>query len=368
MYHFKNKLGFGTLRLPLDETGNVDTRLVCSLFDEYLSKGGEYFETAFAYFQSEETIRKCLTERYPRDRYRLANKMPLGWRALQRYGGYETVFEQQLASCGVDYFDCYLLHNVGLKSYLSTERLGGFAFIKNLKKNGLARWIGFSFHDKAEVLAQILEKYHADFDFVQLQLNYLDWDSPVIESRKCHEVAQKYGLPVFVMEPVKGGLLIDLPSEALEIMKESRPGGTPASWALQWVLGHENIACVLSGMNSINQVRENLNTVGRSSALSRDEQNVIARVIDLIQKERGIHCTYCNYCAPVCPQKIPIPELLHLYENDNINHGGMLYQRITAAGGKAGTCLKCGKCEQSCPQHLEIRKHLQSIAAEYEEK
>lgn len=367
-FSFENRLGFGTLRLPLDKLGNVDTHLVCTLFDEYLSQGGKYFEAAFDYFQAEETVRKCLTERYPRDKYWLADKMPLGIRTLQRYGGYESIFNQQLTRCGVDYFDFYLLHNLGHRSYLYTESLDGFSFIKKLKDNGLTRWIGFSFHDKAEVLEKILGKYRNDFDFIQLQINYLDWESPVIESRKCYEVAQKYEMPVFVMEPVKGGRLIDLPLEALKIMKRSRPGSTPASWAIEWVLGYENIACVLSGMNSMEQVRENLHAANRSSGLSQEEQNVIARVVELIQKERIIQCTYCRYCVPECPKKIPIPELLNLYENDNLEHVGRMYQRITETGGKAGSCLKCGKCEQVCSQHLEIRKYLSDIAAEYERK
>lgn len=365
---FKNKLGFGPTRLPLDEAGNVDTRVACSLFDEFLSVGGQYFETAFTYFQSEEVVRKCLIERYPRDRYLLADKLPLGWRMLQRNGGYESVFKQQLARCGVDYFDFYLLHSLGLKSYLYTESQDGFTFIKNLKKNGLARWIGFSFHDSAELLEKILEKYHDDFDFIQLQVNYIDWDSPVIEARKCCEIARKYELPVFVMEPLKGGLLLDLPSEALEIMKKSRPDRSPASWALQWVSGQENIACVLSGISAREQIRENSNAVNRPDALSREERDVIARVVELIQKQRRIQCTYCRYCVPECPQNIPIPELLHLYENDNINHIAMLYKRVTETKGKAGDCVKCGICEQTCPQHLEIRKHLQSVAEEYETK
>ena len=157
-----------------------------------------------------------------------------------------------------------------------------------------------------------------------------------------------------------------MPAEALEKMKKIRPDSGPASWAIWWLLEHKNIACILSGMNTVDQVRENLDAVSRTTALSQEEQDVIAYVIDLIQSERSIQCTYCRYCVPECPQKIPIPELLHLYENDNIDHVGGIYKRLTETGGKAGSCLKCGNCEQVCSQHLEIRKYLQDIAAEYE--
>ena len=248
------KLGFGSLRFPRRPDGNVDTELVSTMFDKFINEGGLYFEAAYNYFQSEVTLRKCLVERYPRNSYLLADKMSVN--EVHRSGDYQRIFDEQLKKCGVSWFDFYLLHSVSYKTYKKSEELGGIDFINNLKLKGLAKNIGFSFHDSAEVLEDILSKYHDVFDFVQLQINYLDWDSPVIQSRKCYEVARKYGLPIFVMEPIKGGRLVNLPKEAQSIVSTAL-SVSPAELALKWVGEKEKIACVLSGMNDLSQISAN---------------------------------------------------------------------------------------------------------------
>lgn len=353
------KLGFGTLRLPL-LNGNVDLDVVTGLVDAFIAGGGKYFEAAYSYFQCEYTIKSCLVERYPRDRYLLADKMPIN--SIHQSKEYEEIFREQLERCGVDYFDFYLLHNVGKSSYLSTEKLGGFDFLKQMKDAGKVKYIGFSFHDSADLLNEILDKYHEIIDFVQLQINYLDWESPVIQSGKCYETAVKYDMPVFVMEPVKGGRLADgLPKKAAVLLKNSAP-----SYAIRWVSDLENVVCILSGMTREEQVLENLDSVNRK--ITQEENDLLKRVVEIIKSESKISCTNCRYCVPVCPKKIPIPELFHLYENDNNGRMGGMYERVCNDAGKASDCLKCGKCEKVCSQKIEIRKWLAEIAESYEKK
>lgn len=357
------KLGFGSLRFPRLADGNVDTELVSTMFDKFISEGGLYFEAAYNYFQAEATIRKCLVERYPRNAYLLADKMPVN--EVQSSRDYQRIFDEQLKKCGVSWFDFYLLHSVSYKTYKRSVELGGIDFIKNLKLKGLAKNIGFSFHDSAEVLEDILSKYHEAFDFVQLQINYFDWDSPVIQSKSCLQVAEKYGLPVFVMEPIKGGRLINLPDEAKKAV--SRCGIIPSELALKWVGAKESIVCVLSGMNELAQVDSNINALRRPVDISLNEENTISTVVKILNNQKSIQCTACRYCIPVCPKKIPITELLYLFESDNLNHTGRMYERLTDGKGKASDCLKCGKCEQVCSQHLPIREYLSEIASEYED-
>lgn len=362
-FGFNTKLGFGSLRFPINSDGNVDISLVCDLFDKYISEGGLYFEAAFNYHQAEATIRKCLVERYPREKYMLADKMPV--HSVYRREDYEKIFDEQKKRCGVDFFDFYLLHNVVRKTYLSTEKLGGFEFIQDLKRREEVKWIGFSFHDTADVLDEILSKYADKFDFVQLQINYLDWESQIIQSKLCYEVACKYNLPVFVMEPNKGGRLINLSKDALDIFREFNPYEKPASLALRWVAEKENIACVLSGMNSLSQVEENLKSL-RNPIINKQDIDTIIKIVEVINKSQNIQCTSCRYCIPVCPKKIPITELLNLYENDNVGHTGRIYERIIEGKGKASDCIKCGKCEQVCSQRLPIRNYIMDISNEYD--
>lgn len=351
------QLGFGTLRLPMQDK-HVDIDKMISLVDYYISHGGKYFETAYSYFESEKTIRDLVVNRYKREQFLLADKMPISLITSEKE--MEQIFSEQLSKLSVTYFDFYLLHNINEGTYQNVQKTNAIDFIKSKKEAGKIKYIGFSFHGRKELLEEILEKYNSVFDFVQLQINYLDWDSPVIQSGHCYKLAEKYGMPVFVMEPIKGGRLCDIPQNAYKYLGDEQP----AAFALRWVSLLQNVVCILSGMNELNQVQENIN------ALSGNVDNSITEKSELIRKTFAdsleIQCTQCGYCLEVCPKKIPIPQIFHLYEFDNRGHKGGYYGQICIGKGRAGDCVKCGRCETICSQRIEIRSKLQMITELYE--
>lgn len=362
---FDKKLGFGFLRLPLlsEDNGNVDYATVNRMIDIYLGAGFKYFETAYNYHNgnAENAIKKCLVDRYPRDQFILADKMPIG--IITRKEQYEEIFESQLEKCGVDYFDFYLLHNMGKENFDRTEQLGGFEFLSELKNAGKVNHIGFSFHDSPEVLDQILSK-HPEVDFVQLQINYLDWDSPVIQSEACYNIAIKHKKPIIVMEPVKGGLLINqLPDEAKKIFYQANKNLSPAIYAIKYCAHLEGVFLVLSGMSTTEQVEENVRNMVNAEPLLKEEYEAIDKAKKIINENQKIQCTNCKYCIEGCPKNIAIPEILHLYNlldaNDKKSvtgngHYRFLYQRAIYGKGKASDCIKCGNCDKSCSQHLDV--------------
>ncbi len=361
------QLGFGSLRLEKDKNKNLIEDSCRKLVREYIDQGGVYFEVAYAYPQTEEVIGKILTE-HPRDSFLLTDKMPVNDSIIKCEEDYYTVFQEQLKRCKVSFFDCYLLHNLGFRTYQLSDEYGAFRFLKHLKETGLAKQVGFSFHDRAEVLDSILSKYSELIDIVQLQINYLDWDSPVIQSRQCYEVARKYQKDIFVMEPIKGGRLSSLPAEAMQLIREKCPGETPSSLALRFAASLDNVKFVLSGMTEPEQIRQNLEIFKDFRPLSETEKETLEEIAGILRGKQAIECTQCRYCEKVCPKKIPIPDLFHLYENDNKNRVGRMYIRITAEQnrGKASDCIKCGRCEQECSQHLPIRKLLNDVREVYE--
>lgn len=358
------KLGLGSLRYPLDEKGMIDHDTLKKMVDSFIGEGFCYFELAYVYHKGavEGALKKALVERYPRDSFVLCDKMPMG--KASSYQRMWEIFNDQLQRCGVDYFDVYLLHNIGRNSYRKAEQVEAFKFLEELKSRNLVRYVGFSFHDKAEILEKILDKYAATIDVVQLQINYLDWESPVIQSRKCYEVSRSYELPVVVMEPVKGGILTDLPPEATSLIE---PLGKPADCALRFAATLDGVVCVLSGMSDIMQLKENMDTFSNLKPLMNNEMDTLNKVIDLIKKEQKIQCTLCGYCIPKCPKKIPIPEIFHLANQDNIGHVGQMYKRICENKGTADDCTECGACEQVCSQLLPIREHLKTCAKTYDQ-
>ncbi|MCR5826385.1 MAG: aldo/keto reductase [Oscillospiraceae bacterium] len=368
----EKKLGFGAMRLPLTERDNVksiDLAQFREMADRFLERGFCYFDTAYPYHDgcSEEAIRKCVVERYPRERFWLADKMPIF--LVTAPEDYERFFAEQLRRCGVSYFDVYLLHNLGRDRYPETQRFGGFDFLKRLKERGLARNVGFSFHDDAETLDRILTE-HPEVDVVQLQINYLDWDGAVAQSGRCYETAVRHGKEVIVMEPVKGGQLANLPDAAQRLFTEFYGAGapSPASLAIRFAASLEQVRVVLSGMSTAAQLDDNTGYMQDCRPLSDDERALTVRIAQELRRAIRVPCTSCRYCMEVCPQNIAIPDYfgllnLHAVTGHKTN---MYYQRYSLHHGKASECLKCGLCETNCPQHIQIRDFLEEFAALYE--
>lgn len=360
------KLGFGCMRLPILEgrTEQIDDAAFCRMIDSYMEQGFVYFDTAYPYHnqKSEEAVKRCLVQRYDRERFFLADKMPL-WLAKE-YADYQKIFDTQLERCGVEYFDFYLLHAMNHERFVETEEMGGFAFVQKMKAEGKIRHIGFSFHDSAKVLDEILSK-HPEMEFVQLQINYYDWESENVQSHKCYETAVKHGVPVIVMEPVKGGTLADMVGEPARLLKKLNADASFASFAIRYAASLEHVMLVLSGMSNEEQLADNTSYMREFAPLSGKEKEVIGKVVEELAKMPTIACTKCRYCVEGCPKKILIPDVFEDYNmsvqfgvNDQ-NRGS--YARHTAENGKAGDCIRCGKCEEQCPQHLPIRELLEKV-------
>ena len=357
------KLGFGLMRLPMlgDE---VDLEQTKKMVDLFLEKGFCYFDTAYGYLngKSEEAIRKALVERYPRDRYLLATKLP-AWAGAKTKEEAQQMFETSLERTGAGYFDFYLLHNLGEKRTQYFDDYDIWNFLEEKKKEGLIRHLGFSFHDKADVLDEIL-KAHPEMEFVQLQINYADWEEPTIESRKCYEVARKHGKPEIIMEPVKGGNLANPPKEVRDLFESVDPKASPASWAIRYAASLDGIITVLSGMSNLEQMEDNLSYMSQFKPLSEEEQKAVEKAREILDSIPTVPCTACAYCMKGCPQNIPIygtfqaVNLYNLYENLEGAKGKYSWWIDGQGYTKASECVECGQCEEVCPQHIHIREEL----------
>lgn len=364
------KFGFGCMRLPM-VNGEVDMPQFCEMVDAFLDSGLNYFDTAHGYLsgKSELALREGLTSRYPRDRYILTNKLSTHF--FTQEDQIRPLFEEQLRACGVEYFDFYLMHAQDGEIFEKYKRCRAYEIALELKEEGKIRHFGISFHDRAEVLDRILTEY-PQIEAVQIQFNYLDYEDPSVESRKVYETAVKHGKPVIVMEPVKGGSLVNLPEEAQRVLDDMH-GGSNASYALRFAAGFENMMMVLSGMSTLEQIRENVAFMAEPVSLNEEEQEAIRRVREIFSSLNMIPCTACHYCVldNDCPKNIPIPELFSCYNLKTTFHSwnqDYYYTIQTRDRGKASECLKCGKCERICPQHLEIRKLLVQVAQEFEKE
>ena len=370
----KYQFGFGCMRLPLLDAADqlsVDYPLTEKLIDTYLEQGFTYFDTAYTYhgYHGEEMVEKVLVDRHPRESFELATKLPL--RDFRDEEDLENIFNEQLEHCGVDYFDYYLLHNMGTNVYEKCQKYDAFGFAARKKEEGKIRHLGMSFHDMPELLDEILGKYGDLLDFVQLQINYMDWEQPNVQSRRCLEVANKYGKPVFVMEPCKGGTLVNLPDEALRLMKEYAPEASAASWAFRFAASQEGVVRVLSGMNSMEQVMDNTATFKEFKPITEEEMAIIDQVREIIEKNTPIPCTACSYCTHGCPKQIAIPEYFALYNSivrttGSFSSQASYYNNISLRHGKAGDCIGCRQCEKACPQHLLITDYLKDVAEKFE--
>ena len=360
------KLGFGFMRLPKKD-GKIDEALVCEMVDYFIANGFTYFDTAHGYHDglSEIALKTCLTSRYPREAYTITNKLTTPY--FKDEAAIRPFFEQQLEWCGVEYFDYYLMHAQDSGNYPHFTKHRAYETALELKKEGKIKHFGISFHDTADMLKRILDD-HPEIEVVQLQYNYVDYDDSAVQARKCYELCRAYGKPVIAMEPVKGGSLVQLPAQAQQVF-DALGGGSNASYAIRFAASAEGMEMVLSGMSNMEQLRDNISFMKDFKPLDAAELAAIEKVRTVFKGLNLIPCTACRYCVAGCPQNIYIPDLFSCY-NQKKAFGSWnqdyYYEIYTTNKGKASDCIGCGKCERSCPQHLEIRDLLRTVAKEFE--
>lgn len=360
----KKKLGFGLMRLP-QKNKEIDLEKTCELVDKFIESGFCYFDTAYCYPGSEVALKKTVSQRYPRDKYEVATKMA-GWLLNEKLTP-EKMFETQLERCGVDYFDYYLLHSLQPSKLKCYDEFNCWEFCLKQKAEGKIKHFGFSFHGKPELLEEILQK-HPEVDFVQLQINYMDWeDENVICAKENHAVVCKYNKDIIVMEPVRGGLLANLPKKAAEKFGTVKTKDSQASYALRFAATLANVTMVLSGMNTFEQLDDNINTFTNLKQFTDEEKAVINDVKNTMLSVNLIPCTACGYCVDGCVKKINIPEIFSTINLKNIYGSSAEYKNkykyiLSLGSGKASDCVKCGKCEKACPQHIKIVSQLKEVS------
>lgn len=361
------KLGFGFMRLPRKGTG-FDYEPMKKMVDTFLAHGFSYFDTAYVYQGSEEALHETLVKRHPRDIYTLATKMPS--MIVNKPDDLINYFDTSIKRLGVDYVDFYLLHGLSGEYNKKIEEFGGWDFLEKLKDQGKIKHYGFSYHDTPENLDRILTS-HPEAEFVQLQINYLDWDSEDVQSRRLYETARKHGKPVIIMEPVKGGLLAGEGSEIEKIFKAANPDASTASWAVRFAASLDGVITMLSGMTNLEQLEDNIKTIKNLKPLSDNEKSTVNEAVKALRSIPRVPCTGCRYCVNGCPKKIGIPELINIYSDflkykAVSNADKFAFSMATSGGGKPSSCIACLACESLCPQHIKISQIMDDMAGIYE--
>lgn len=360
------KLGFGLMRLPRIDVENdvIDVEQTAQMADLFLKEGLQYFDTAYVYTGSEKAARKAITSRHPRDSYYITSKLMAN--AAKTIDEAKNQINISLEREGVDYIDFYLLHAINDESIEKYEKWNLFEYVKELKEIGKIKHYGFSFHGTAKKLDEILTK-HEDVEFVQLQINYADWNNPSVDSKGVYEVARKHHKPIVVMEPIKGGTLANPPKQVAELLKSANPRASLASWAVRFVASLPGVMVVLSGMSNLEQMEDNLSYMKDFKPLSEEEKKVIEQAMSILQSIEQVPCTACHYCTEGCPMKIQIPDIfkamnLELIYQDTQGAKKRYENATKAPHSAASACVKCGQCEVQCPQHIQIREWLEKVA------
>ena len=371
---YKSKFGFGCMRLPQTDENDptkIDQELFNKMVDIYMEKGYNYFDTSYAYHNgaSEVAIRKAVVERYPRESYRICNKMPT-W-ALTCEEDNDKFVNEMLERLGIDYFDVFFIHNVNGPWLKNAKNANTFEYVRKMKEKGIAKQIGFSFHESSQLLKEVLDEYGEIFDIVQLELNYLDWEDPSIESHKCYDLCVEHGLDVYVMEPLKGGVIVNPPEEIRNDFKEFNPGKSIASLAIRFCASLEHVKIVLSGMSKMDDLLDNIDTFENFEVLNSEENEFLEKMAVKLAENVAVPCSECGYCIDACPEMIPIPEYFHIYNTSKnqpeSNIYRLYYDKLADEKVPAEDCTYCGTCIDHCTQKIDIPAELEKLCEHFEE-
>ena len=370
---YKSKFGFGCMRLPLTDANDptsIDQDLFNEMVDIYMEKGFNYFDTSYAYHNgtSETAIRKAVVERYPRESFKICDKMPT-W-ALTCEEDNDKFVNEMLERLGIDYFDVFFIHNINGPWFKNAVKANTFEYVKKMKEDGIAKHIGFSFHGKADLLEKVLDEYGDLFDIVQLELNYLDWEDPSIEAHKCYDLCAKHGLDVYVMEPLKGGVIVNPSDEIKNDFKQFNPDKSIASMAIRFCASLEHVKIVLSGMSKMDDLLDNIDTYENFEILSDEENEFLEKMAQKLSENLAVPCSECGYCVDACPEMIPIPEYFNLYNTSKNQPESdiyrLYYDKLADEKVPADECTYCGTCLDYCTQKIDIPEELEKVCEHFE--